>query len=344
MYLKKQFIRFFFYSTLTVMLITLLPGLALSQAALDKVIKGAKKEGKLVVYASYNYDQGDVLHAAFKKKYPFVEEVEHLNIGGPNVVTRILMESQSGSPTADVGLTGGPFMPSLMKKGFLREIDWAALGAKPGSFASSYQITLATVTNCIAYNTKLVSPADAPKNWEDLLDPKWKGKIGLWRNPAGLTEAAGAWGKERTVNYLKALMKQDPIVVTGGGDVGTRLAAGEYSVCIIMYDAIFTAQRKGAPVKEVWPDPVPVERYDACLPKLGKNPNTAILYSLWCGTPEASALFEKLRGRGNAFIEGTPIADTLKGKQFGYWPMEKVEERAAVMKELRKIMGYKGRR
>ena len=319
----------------------MLQGIAFSQAALDKVIEGAKKEGKLVVYASYDYDQGDVLHAAFKKKYPFVKEIEHLNIGGPTVVTRILMESQSGTSGADVGLTGGPFMPKLMKKGYLREIDWAALGASQGSYASSYQITLATVTNVIAYNSKLVSPSDAPKNWEDLLDPKWKGKIGLWRNPFGLTEAAAVWGKERTVNYLKGLMKQDPVITPGGGDVAVRLAAGEYAVTILMYDSINTQQRKGAPVKEVWPDPVPVERYDACLPKLGKNPNTAVLFALWCATPEASSLFEKLRGRGNVFIIGSPIAETIKGKQIAYWPMDKVEERAAVLGELRKVIAGK---
>lgn len=244
---NKQFIRFLLYPAIAVALVIVIPKIALAQTPLEKVIEGAKKEGKLVAYASYNYDQGDVLHAAFKKIYPFVREIEHLNIGGPDVVTRILMESQSNAPTADVGLTGGPFMPQLMEKGYLREVDWAALGAKPGTYATPYQITLATVTNCIAYNTKLVSPADAPKNWEDLLDPKWKGKkIGLWRNPAGLTEAAGAWGKEKTVNYLKELMKQDPLVITGGGDVATRLAAGEIAVCIIMYDVINTAQRKAS--------------------------------------------------------------------------------------------------
>jgi len=342
MNLKSQAIRFFLSSILTIAFIVMLPIAALSESAMDKVIEGAKKEGKLMVYASYNYDQGDVLHAAFQKKYPFVKEIEHLNIGGPNVATKVLMESQSGATTADVAITGGPFMPKLIEKGYLREVDWAALGAKPGSFASPYQITLATVTNCIGYNTKLVSPADAPKNWEDLLDPKWNGKIGLWRNPAGLTEAAGAWGKDKTVAYLKALMNQNPTLVTGGADVATKLAAGEYSVCVIMYDAINTLQRKNAPVKEVWPDPVPVERYDACLPKNGKNPNTAILYALWCGTPEASALFEKLRGRGNAFLEESPISQTLKGKKYGYWPMEKLDERAEVMKELREIMGDKG--
>ena len=89
---------------------------------------------------------------------------------------------------------------------------------------------------CMAYNTDQVSAADVPKTFEDLLDPKWKGKM-AWRigsesgTPLFITNLRTAWGEEKADEYLKKLAEQD-IVNFGAGSARTlvdRVIAGEYT-------------------------------------------------------------------------------------------------------------------
>ena len=85
-------------------------------SGLDSIIEEAKKEGELVVYSSYNVEQGQALHDAFMEKYPFIT-VEHVTKGGPDVASTIAMEVSADTAGADIGLTGINFMQALVDEG-----------------------------------------------------------------------------------------------------------------------------------------------------------------------------------------------------------------------------------
>src|SRR5688500_15064075 len=102
-----------------------------------------------------------------------------------------------------------------------------------------------------AYNSSMVSAKDAPKSWEDLLQPKWKGKVGVTTATHHLGRlAVGPWGEEKTTAYVKALAQQNPVV----GELGptsTRLQLGEIVVALSLTDSyIHLAKQTGAPIAE----------------------------------------------------------------------------------------------
>ena len=92
------------------------------------------------------------------------------------------------------------------------------------------------LTSDMAYNTKLVKKGEAPKSYQDLLLPAWKGKIGMEYDMAELFAALiSIWGKDRTVNYFNALKKQEPSRRRGRSLLGQLLAAGEFPVALGFY-------------------------------------------------------------------------------------------------------------
>lgn len=306
------------------------------QKPLDKVIEGAKREGKIVVYASYTYEEGEELHAAFRKKYPFIK-FEHLSMGGADPVTRVVMESRAGSASADLVITGGTTALPLIKEALVREVDWASLGVQKGAIDGPHQVTVATVTYILVWNTKLVPPEGAPKGWEDLLDPRWKGKIGLWASPFAFSDLVPVWGEAKVLDYVKKLMQNKPVIISEGAEMPNRVAAGEVSVAVIIDSTIRPVAQKGAPVKWIWPDPIPMVRYNANVIKAARNQNAAILYCTWLTSPEGAATYEKATWRGNAFVAGSPIAQKTKGRQYSVWPTNQADRRAAVVKQLTKL-------
>ena len=320
------------------MVIFCLYGVAQSaSSALDKLIEAAKKEGKILTYGDYTADEAIEIQGAFSKRYPFLK-FEHLSMGGSDVTNRVLLESKSGTPGADVAITGGPTFLPLAREGFLRQVDWASLGAQSSAIDTAWGVTVATVTYVLARNTKLVTQADAPKNWNDLLNPKWKGSIGIWVNPLPFADLVPVWGENQVTDYLKKLMQNDPVIIRGGAEIPSRLAAGEVSVAVLIDQTIRQVVRSGGPIEWVWPDPIPMTRIDAAIPKLARNPNAAMLYALWLSSPEGAAVYEKATWRGNVFVPTAPIAQKTKGKKFSFWPTDKAEGRAAAVKRFTPII------
>lgn len=86
----------------------------------------------------------------------------------------------------------------------------------------------------LGYNTKLVKKEEAPKTYEQLLDPRWKGKkLSIDDEAYGLLSGLiRAWGKEKAVSYFKKLAAQDPVPMRGNTNRVQLTVAGEYSLII----------------------------------------------------------------------------------------------------------------
>jgi len=110
----------------------------------------------------------------------------------------------------------------------------------------------------IAYNTNLVKPDEAPKSIEDLLDPRWKGKILLARPMFGTTRGhvAAMWvhyGPDRAQSIFQGLAENKVRIVNGNSTAVRHIAEGQASVCLTDTDDVWVAQRNGWPVKMVYP-------------------------------------------------------------------------------------------
>lgn len=307
-------------------------------SALDRVIEAAKKEGKLVVYASYDAPQAEKIHKAFNKKYPFIV-FEHTMLGASAAATRVATESKAGTAGADVALTGVNFAWSLVKDKLLRQVDWASLGVSKGAIDGPYLVTVATITFPLTWNTKLVSDAQAPKTWEDMLNPKWKGVVGVWVSGEYFAYLVPAWGEAKVTDYVTKLMQNNPVVIPQQPSVFDLLAAGEVSLAIGGNEGVlYRAQQRGAPVSGIWADPVPAVRYDCLIPTLAPHPNAAMLYCAWLASPEGAAAYEEATGRGNAFVAGSPLADKLKGKQLSTFTVDEMDKATALIDKYVKMI------
>jgi len=64
---------------------------------------------------------------------------------------------------------------------------------------------------------------ECAKNWDDLLDPKWKGAVGIWVNPFPFADLVPVLGEAKVTEYLKKLMQNDPVVIRAGGEIPAAL-------------------------------------------------------------------------------------------------------------------------
>jgi len=142
--------------------------------------ESAKAEGEVVLYSSLNNEQIVTLVDAFKKKYPSLKPSFYRGTS-ERVLQRAATEAKAGRFAVDV-VTAAGFQLQLMKDSGLtqRFVPPEASAYDPGfKDPEGHWINVHSLLNSMAYNTQLVRPNDAPKKYEDLLAPRWKGRIGV---------------------------------------------------------------------------------------------------------------------------------------------------------------------
>src|ERR1700726_1574624 len=197
-----------------------------------QLIEAANKEGKVVLYSAMDLPVGEKLGKAFEAKYPGIQ-VQVERAGSERLFQRIEQEFASGIRAADVVNSAdashfipwkrngwlAPFVPEDIAKYFPPEYRDG-----DGMFATT-RIWLSS----IAYNTNLVRPADAPKSFADLLDPKWAGKI-VKAHPGfsgTIMTATYEIARDLGWEYFEKLARQRVMQVQAASDPPKKIALGE---------------------------------------------------------------------------------------------------------------------
>jgi iron(III) transport system substrate-binding protein len=140
----------------------------------------AKAEGKVVFYSSFNNEQIVPLMDAFKRKYPFIKP-SFYRATSERVLQRALTEARAGRHAVDV-LTAAGFQAQLLKEaGLTQKFIPAEAAAFDDDFKDpeGHWTNVHSLLNTMGYNTQLIRADEAPKKYEDILAPKWKGKLGV---------------------------------------------------------------------------------------------------------------------------------------------------------------------
>lgn len=247
--------------------------------------EGARKEGKVTLYSGMIVDQAlRPMTDSFMKKYPFIK-AEFWRADSNKIVQKILAEARAKSLTVDVGESTSLSEP-LIKAGVAVPFKSPELDVYPKDYTDPRNLWGATRFSYfgVAYNTKAVAPADVPKSYEDLLDPKWKGKL-AWRDgsdsgsPLFVTNILMLMGEQKGEDYLKRLSAQNIVNFTGSArTLVNRVIEGEYPIAlnIFLHHPIISAQ-KGAPVAALPLQPVPSLNGTVLFIKGAKNPHAAML-------------------------------------------------------------------
>lgn len=247
-----------------------------------KLIEGAKKEGNVVYFTTMTLSQSKKVVDRFEKKYPFIK-VELFRTGGGPMLNKIVTEAQGGRHAWDVVVGRGEMVLPLMQKELLasyrspeRKMIQDDL-VDPEGFWTAYYVN----PYALGYNTNLVKKEDVPKSYEQLLDPKWKGrKISIDNEAFGLLSGLiKAWGKEKAVSYLKRLAAQDPVPMRGNTNRVQLTMAGEFPLIIAYGPTIQRENSRGAPIDWLPLEPVVVQVNPTMVAAHAPHPNAARLLS-----------------------------------------------------------------
>lgn len=253
----------------------------------QKVLEeGAKKEGKLTIYSSLTVNQAlRPMVNAFNKKYPFVK-AEFWRGDTRKISQKVLAEMRANALQADLLESSG--LGQIMVQAKALEKFSSPMFAKiPAQFVDKKQLLAPSRFSYMgtAYNTKLVPAGTQPKTFEDLLDPKWKGKL-AWRahSESGdllfVANVLQTMGDKKGEDFLKKLSGQKIINFDGSArTLVNRVIEGEYPVAlnIFLHHPIISA-KKGAPVAAFPMEPVPSIAGHLMVPRGVNRPHAAMLF------------------------------------------------------------------
>jgi len=264
-----------------------LVGLALAGPvyAQDPRLDAAKKEGKVVWYTSLALPSAEKVAKLFETAYPGIK-VEVHRTGSERILSRVMQELQAGIKNADIVHTSdaGHFV-LLKNKNLLLKYTPAGVDGFPAGFKDKdgYYFGLRATVNVIAYNTKAVSAADAPKTWKDLLDPKWKGKM-VTAHPGYSGVIAThvlALVNQYGWDYFKQLAQNRLMLVQSAVDPSGVVASGERAVAVDGGEYTFyQTKKKGNPLEIVYPkEGVPLVVSPTAIMSFTARPNAAKLFT-----------------------------------------------------------------
>jgi len=230
------------------------------QAAL---VKEAKNEKSVVWYAPMNREDLRQFTAAFEAEYPFLK-VEILTGGPQSLLNRILTEYRASRHNYDTLNIRSSALFTLKKANAVGRYDSPnRRGLRAGFYdKDGYFNGIWASLMVFLYNTKQVAKADAPKSINDLLQPKWKGKMGLDQDADDwLAALLEYYGDEKGKQIARSLGAQNLNIRKGRTLVSQLVAAGEFPLQIDAHHHEAVALRKaGAPIDYVFPEPfIPVK-------------------------------------------------------------------------------------
>jgi len=226
-------------------------GLYAGPDRLQKLVEGAKKEGELNIYTSAQSDDMGALVGAFEKKYGV--RVSIWRASSEKVLQRAVAEARANRNTMDVAETNGPEMESMHREKILQAIKSPHLADLIPQALRPHGEWVGTRLNVFAqaYNTKLVRKQELPRRWEDLLDPKWKGKLGIEQEDSDwLAGVMGELGEAKGTRLFKEIVAKNGVSVRKGHTLLTQLVvSGEIPLALTVYN--YKAEQlkgKGAPI------------------------------------------------------------------------------------------------
>jgi iron(III) transport system substrate-binding protein len=246
-----------------------------------RLIAGAKKEGELMLYSSLTQDDQLKLVADFKRRYGV--SVKFWRGSQAHILQRVLSETRGGRFEFDVLETNAPQIEALAREKLLQKMNSPYIEQEllPEVMPSHGEWAPDRLNLLVyAYNTHSVKPADVPKSWEDLLDPKWKKRIGVESTNVEWFAALVDWlGEKPGLELFRRMAENGLAVRTGHNHSAVLVAAGEIPLMLGIYS--HDAERmkaKSAPVDWFILPPAVVLPSAVAVSRRAPHPSAAALF------------------------------------------------------------------
>ncbi len=259
-------------------------------AARKAVCDAGAKEGKLVYWN--NLAKPDDIIEKFNEAYPDID-VQSTTLRPDDSAQRVAVEHSAGRPiTADIIYGGIDVWSSAIKQGLIdTSVDWASLGVPADHVTQdSHMVRIFRVAAGITYNTDKLKASDLPDKWEDLIDPKWAGKIIVDPRGRPFDQLALDWGEAKVTGFVQEFKQVDKPVIIEGGTAGLVAVAGGQGLFTTGGRSAETEQQKqkGAPLEIKYLDLVPTFDSYHGLIKGAAHPNAAKCFMAWDATDGAA--------------------------------------------------------
>ena len=217
----------------------------------SKLRAGATREGVVAIYTSLNLKDSVPLTEAFEKRTGV--KVQLWRASSEKVLQRAITEARAGRFTCDVLETNGPEMEALYREKLLEAFVSPHFADLPPAAFPAHRHYVADRFNffTVGYNTNLVKPEEVPGSYEDLVHPRWVGRVGLEGSDVDWFGAVvKSMGEEKGLAMFRKLSEMKPQIRTGHTLMAELVASGEIPLAATLYNHnIERLMAKGAPVK-----------------------------------------------------------------------------------------------
>ncbi len=275
-----------------------------AEAITPALIEAARKEGKVSYYTAMDLSVAEPMARAFEAKFPGIK-VAVERTGAERLFNRIGQEVGSNIKRVDVvNSSDAAHFIVWKRQGWLEPfltLDMAENLPASQRDADAAFVNQRTHLSAIAYNSSLVKPEDAPKGFNDLLDPKYVGKLvkGHPGYSGTIMTATQQLAKALGWEYFEKLSKQKVLQVQSATEPPKRIEAGERAIAVDGSDYLFwMARERGAPIEVVHAvEGTPQISNPMAIFKAAPNPNAARLLVAWIMSAEGQQFIVSLSGQ-----------------------------------------------
>jgi len=246
-----------------------------------RLLAGAKKEGELVIYTSAQADDIGLVAKAFEQKYGV--KVTMWRASSEKVLQRALAEAKANRHAVDLAETNGPELEMLHREGLAQAVKSPHLADIIPAAKQPHGEWVGTRLNvfALAYNTKAVKKDELPKSYDDLAQPRWKGRLGIEADDTEwLAGVLSQIGEQKGIELFRDIVQKNGISVRRGHTLLTNLvASGEVPLALTVYN--YKAEQlknQGAPIDWFAIGKAVARPNGAAVMKRAPHPNAAVLF------------------------------------------------------------------
>jgi iron(III) transport system substrate-binding protein len=247
----------------------------------QRLVEGAKKEGSVMVYNSAPVDDMKVFAAAFEKKYGV--QVRVWRSTSEAIVQRAVQEAKAGRLELDIAETNGPEMEALHREKLLQEVKTPHLNDLIPQALPPHREWIGTRINIFSfgYNTRLVKKGELPSSYEDLLNPRWKGRLGIEATDTDwFAGVIASLGEVKGLKLFRDIVATNGMSVRVGHTLLTNLVvSGEVPLALTVYN--YKAEQlknDGAPIDWFVLQPALARPQGVGLARRAPHPHAAVLF------------------------------------------------------------------
>jgi len=246
-----------------------------------RLTAGAKKEGELVIYTSAQADDIGPVAKAFEQKYGV--KVTMWRASSEKVLQRALAEAKANRHAVDLAETNGPELEMLHREGLAQAVKSPHLADIIPAAKQPHGEWVGTRLNvfALAYNTKAVKKDELPKSYDDLAQPRWKGRLGIEADDSEwLAGVLQQIGEQKGIQLFREVVQKNGISVRRGHTLLTNLvASGEVPLALTVYN--YKAEQlknQGAPIDWFAIGRAVARPNGAAVMKRAPHPHAAVLF------------------------------------------------------------------